>query len=153
MLEVPRECGADYLEGIFSSDAARNDPRYSPRCYHSRRCPTTSLNDGLARCDRRIPYDLLRLATPEPQRTQPPIGAHAMPFFRQEKLCVVICVNEDTYGHEYAYICQLKLTGASSWPPLKPTAMSSEYGSRILKEIGVDGAHNATMFGVWVSKR
>jgi len=83
----------------FPSDTAGSDPRYGPRRrrhlrgrsrrYHSRsRRGAASLNDGLARRDWRILYDLFRLAAP--QRAQPPIGTNTVRFSRQEKLCVVI---------------------------------------------------------------
>ena len=85
-------------EAIFSSDAARKDLRYGlrrrryarggrSRCHsRSRSRPTTSLNDGLARCDRCALNYLLRLAALETRPAQPPISAHTVPFFRQKKL-------------------------------------------------------------------
>jgi len=99
---------------FFSLDVAWNDSRYGPcrsrhacGCYHSLLYPA-SLNDGLIRRDRRVPYDLLVAI---PHWAQPPEGAHIL---SQEKLRGLLLVNM----REVRFFTAL--TGACSWLPLKP---------------------------------
>jgi len=95
---------------------AWNDPRYGPcrsrhACgrYHSLLYPA-SLNDGLIRRDRRVPYDLLVAI---PHWAQPPEGAYIL---SQEKLRGPQSANVRRYEVRFF----TALTGARSWLPLKP---------------------------------
>jgi len=104
----------DHPEVTSLSDIAwnLNDLRYGPRCgrhtcgrYHSLR-HSIPLNDGLACCYRNGFYDFVRAPG---GRAQPPVSAHTVPFFFQEKL-LARC--QQRYGHLKKVRALEELTGA-----------------------------------------